>query len=283
MRIVVILACYNEERFLRQCLEHYREHGVEVYLLDNGSTDATRAIAEEFTENPVIGIEALPRGGSFDLSAQLRRKEQIAETLKADWVMHADPDEVRLPPAGFSTLASAVQHVDSLGYNAINFQEYTFIPVREAPDHEHPRFRETMRWYYPFSPRHPHRLNLWKQQRNPLVRAVSVLRRTYRARAWPPLPAYDLSSSGGHVVRFAGIKPYPYDFIMKHYLVLSLDHAKAKYVDKTFSPAERNWHGWRATAEETDFVLPSAKELNEVGPDGAVEAIQARSTHFLEW
>lgn len=283
MRIVVIIACYNEERFLRQCLEHYREHGVEVYLLDNESTDASRDIAKEFAGNPVIDIETLPRGEDFDLSVQLRRKEEIAAELDVDWVMHADPDEIRLPPTEFATLASAIQHVDSLGFNAINFQEYTFIPVREAPDHDHSEFRDTMRWYYPFSPRHPHRLNLWKNQRNPLMRALSVLRRTYRARVWPPLPAYDLSSSGGHVVRFAGIKPYPYDFIMKHYLVLSLAHAQAKYINKTFSPAEQGWHGWRATARESDFMLPSAHELKEVGPGGTVDVSEARTSHFLEW
>lgn len=279
----MILACYNEERFLQQCLEHYRDHGVEVYLLDNESTDSSRAIAEEFAEAPVIDIETLPRGEGFDLSTQLKRKEQIAAKLEVDWIMHADPDEIRQPPPGFATLAEAIQHVDSLGYNAINFQEYTFIPVKEAPDHDHPRFRETMRWYYPFSPRHPHRLNLWKRSQNPLMRAMSVLRRAYRARAWPPLLPYDLSSSGGHCVRFAGIKPYPYDFIMKHYLVLSLAHAKAKYVEKTFSRAELSWHDWRATAKESDFVLPSAQELKEVGPGGTVDASEPRATHFLEW
>lgn len=35
MRIVAILASYNEGHFMRACLEHYLQQGVEVYLLGN--------------------------------------------------------------------------------------------------------------------------------------------------------------------------------------------------------------------------------------------------------
>jgi hypothetical protein len=40
---------------------------------------------------------------------------------------------------------------DAGGYNAVDFSELAFVPTRESPDHDHPDYRRTMRWYYAFS------------------------------------------------------------------------------------------------------------------------------------
>ena len=159
MKIVAILASYNEQRFIRACLEHYLHQGIDVYLLDNDSTDDTLAIAREYLDRNVIGIERIPRHGMYQWQKILMRKEQLADEIEADWLMHADPDVKR-----GQTLAEALQEVDQKGYNAVNFMEYTFLPVREFPEHDNSEFQKTMRWYYPFAQRHPPRLNAWKKQ-----------------------------------------------------------------------------------------------------------------------
>ena len=46
MRVVALLATYNEERFIESSLRRLARHGVETYLIDNGSTDTTIEIAE---------------------------------------------------------------------------------------------------------------------------------------------------------------------------------------------------------------------------------------------
>src|SRR3712207_8599948 len=98
MRVVAILAAYNEERFLAGCLEHLFEQGVDAYLIDNESTDRTVEIAERYLGRGLIGIENIPRAaGVFSWRPIIRRKEELAATLEADWFMHADPDEIRLP------------------------------------------------------------------------------------------------------------------------------------------------------------------------------------------
>jgi hypothetical protein len=51
MRVVAILAAYNEERFIAGCLEHLIEQGVDAYLIDNESTDRT----VDATEIPLRG------------------------------------------------------------------------------------------------------------------------------------------------------------------------------------------------------------------------------------
>src|ERR1700733_726713 len=146
MRVVAILATFNEERFVGGCIDHLFRQGVGVYLIDNGSTDQTVAIARSYLGHGLIGIETMPRSDFFDLHLILRRKEELSSSLDADWFMHVDADEIRAAPRLDSTLAEALREVDELGFNAVNFQEFTFIPTKEYPNHGHPRFRDTMRW-----------------------------------------------------------------------------------------------------------------------------------------
>jgi glycosyltransferase involved in cell wall biosynthesis len=280
MKIVAILASYNEQRFIRACLEHYLQQGIEVYLLDNDSTDNTLKIAREYLDRNLIGIERIPRLGVFQSRKILMRKEQLADEIEADWLMHADPDEIRVGPNSAQTLADAIADVDKKGYNAINFMEYTFLPVRESPDHDNAEFQKTMRWYYPFAQRHPHRLNAWKKQSRRWPGTKAFLRELARNHRWK-LPSINLHDSGGHVVQFPGIRPYPVDFKLKHYIVLSLEHAIRKYVKKSFDPKETGYHGWRATVKEHEFLLPSQSQMRPYTSDNELDPSNPLIEHLL--
>lgn len=241
MRVVALLATYNERRFVVSCLEHLDAHGVSVYLIDNESTDETLELAEPFRARNLIGVETLPRtGGVFSLRAQLQRKQQLARELEADWFIHLDADELRLPPPGRRTLAEALHEVGARGYNAVNFLELSFVPTREQPAHDHPDYMRTLRSYYPLLPEFPHRLNAW--------RATDEV---------------DLVWKAGHRVRFPGLSMFPVSFPMKHYLFLDVSHAIEKYVRRRFSEVEveGGWHGWRETLDERDIRLPAESEL----------------------
>src|ERR687894_1459366 len=79
MRVVAILAAYNEERFIAGCLEHLFEQGVEAYLIDNCSTDRRVEIAERYLKRGLVGIETLPRTEDvFKQRSIHERKEQLA-------------------------------------------------------------------------------------------------------------------------------------------------------------------------------------------------------------
>lgn len=260
MRVVAILASYNEERFIAGCLEHLFTQGVEAYLIDNCSTDKTVEIAERYLGCGLIGIESFPRDeGMYRWRAILERKEELAATLEADWFMHADPDEVRLPPCSDRTLAQAFAEVDARGYNAVNFMEFTFVPTREAPDHDHPRFQQTMRWYYPFLRRFPQRRNAWKRQPGRV----------------------ELASTGGHRVRFPGLCMYPESFKMRHYLFLSVPHAIRKWVHRNYDPAEieNGWHLPRPSLTPNKIELPSRKELRQFTSDDDLVASDPQTEH----
>jgi glycosyltransferase involved in cell wall biosynthesis len=263
VRVVALLATYNEERFITGCLEHLIGQGAEVYLIDNCSTDRTVEIAERYLGRGLIDIETFPRTeGVYKWRSILERKEQLASTLEADWFMHADADEVRLPPRSARTLAQALAEVEAQGYNAVNFLEFTFVPTREAPDHDHPHFWQTMRWYYPFLPWFPHRLNAWKRQPERV----------------------ELAPSGGHGVRFPGLRMYPESFKMRHYLFLSVPHAIRKYVERSYDPEEvhNGWHGWRARLIAERIELPSQEELRFYTSDDELDPSEPRTRHVSE-
>jgi hypothetical protein len=72
----------------------------------------------------LIGIETIPR------TAADSGTQRAARQREADWFMHVDADEIRLPPRTDRSLARAFAEVAGEGYNAVNFQEFTFIPKR---------------------------------------------------------------------------------------------------------------------------------------------------------
>lgn len=261
LRVVAILAAYNEERFIAGCVEHLIEQGVGVYLIDNSSIDRTVDIASRYLGQGLIGIENFPRPDQYSWRPILERKEQIAASLEADWFIHVDADEIRLPPSSDRSLAQALTEVDRQGYNAVNFLEFTFIPTQEEPDHDHPDFRKTMRWYYPFLPSFPNRLNAWKKQAHPA----------------------ELAWSGGHQVRFAGLQMYPESFPMRHYLFLSVPHAIQKYVKKRYDPQEvrAGWHVSRVKLRPEGIKLPAQAELRPYISDNQLDAAKPRARHYL--
>jgi hypothetical protein len=260
MRVIALIAAHNEERFIAGCLEHLISQGLDAYLIDDGSTDRTVEIARRYEGRGLLGLETIPWDGIFRLRRILRRKEELATTLPADWFLHHDADEIRLPPRSDTTLAEALSDVDRRGYNAVNFIEFTFIPTQESPDHDHQAFRETMRWYYPFSPRHPYRINAWKRQAE-------------RVRL----------AHGGHLVDFPGLNLFPVDFVMKHYQFLSAEHAVRKYAQRVYDPeaVAGGWHGGRARLKPEDIVLPSQAHLREYIDDAHLDPGAAWQRHWL--
>jgi glycosyltransferase involved in cell wall biosynthesis len=258
-RVVAMLATYNEERFIEGCLDHMIAQNVAVYLIDNGSSDQTVAIAQRYFGRGLIGFESLPRADMYSWRPLLERKEQLARTLDADWFINLDADEIRLPSRSGSTLAEAFLDVEAQGFNAVNFQEFTFTPTREHPDHDHPAFRMTMRHYYPLSA--APQVKAWKR---------------------PSVPV-EFAWSAGHQVRFDALRIYPQNFVMKHYLFLSIPHAHRKYIARTYDPSEVavGWHRARAALRAEFIKLPSESELRRFVSDDELDASNPRMKHYL--
>jgi glycosyltransferase involved in cell wall biosynthesis len=249
MRIVAILAARNESPYLRRCLQSLIDNGLEVYVIDNDSEDDTAEIAREFLGNGVVGIDRHPYLGSFDFVRMLQHKAEICARLDADWFMHCDADEIRQAPAPYSSLSEAVCDVDLQGYNAINFDEFVFLPTSEHEHFEGTDYVAGMRQYYFFDPKPLHRVNLWKNGDYPV----------------------DIVSSAGHSAQFPGRRIFPESFLLRHYIALSLDHLTAKYTrDRVYSPVNmerRGWHLGRARLRRDGVVLPRPDQMQTLDGD----------------
>ena len=263
LRILAILASFNEERFIGGCLEHLIANGVEAYLCDNQSTDGTVEIARRYLGAGLRAIEEIPRDGTYRWRGILGRKEELAAQLEADWFLHLDPDEVPLPPRPGQTLAEAFAEVEASVHNAVELAELTFVPTRESPDHDHADFRRTMRWYYRFAPQPLHLVRGWRRQ----PRRV------------------DLASSGGHAVSFPDRRISPLLFRLCHYLFLSREHALRKYAARRYDPEEvsQGWHGWRARLAPGQIRLPRQAELRLTTSEADLDLSSPRTEHCLLW
>jgi glycosyltransferase involved in cell wall biosynthesis len=243
LRVVAILATRNEEIFIQRCLEHLTLQGVDVYLLDNESTDKTVEIAEKFINKGIIGIEKFSFTGKFNLTKQLELKEKITQSIDADWFIHHDADEIRFAPQEYKSLQEGITDVDDKGFNAINFDEFVFLPTSRDESFEETDYVNQMQYYYYFSPKKFRRVNAWKNGENKI----------------------DLISSGGHHVNFKGIKIYEKNFIMRHYIFLSYAHACNKYGLRTHEKSElkRGWHIERDGFSPDKVLLPDKNQLKK--------------------
>jgi glycosyltransferase involved in cell wall biosynthesis len=259
VKIIAMLQVYNEQRFIGDCLDHLAEQGISAYLVDNESTDETVAIAERRLAKNLIGIESIARDGRFALRAQLARKEELAQTLDADWFIHVDADEFRVSSERGRTLAESIAEIDEAGYNAVNFIEFTFVPTREAPDHDHPDYLKTMRSYYPFLPKMPHRMNAWKRQDGPV----------------------ELTYSNGHLVRFPGLRMAPRSMYSRHYMFLSVPYATRKFGAERYVPEEvaGGAFSWRAQLRPSTIELPSESDLRTYVEDHLLDPSDPHKSH----
>jgi hypothetical protein len=150
-------------------------------------------------------------------------------------------------PEPFVTLGEAIAHVDAMGFNAINFDEFTFVPTAESDRFEGTDYVETMQYYYHFAPAPLRLIRCWKRG------------------AQPP----DLVNSGGHGAVFERRRIYPTNFILRHYIALGADHLRRKYGSRVFSQHEvsvRGWHGPRHLFSAARHRLPRLDALIRAEP-----------------
>ena len=107
--VSVIVPARNEERCLGACLESLvSQEGIEFELIvvDDGSTDRTREIAESFLQVRVISAAPLTPGWSGKTNAM----RTGAEVARGEWLLFTDADTVHLPGSLDRALAEAKRH-----------------------------------------------------------------------------------------------------------------------------------------------------------------------------
>lgn len=114
--VSVIVPARNEEACLGPCLESLlRQEGVsfEVIVVDDGSADRTREIAESFPGVRVVYAQPLPAGWSGKTNAMLTG----AHVSRGEWLLFTDADTVHLP----GSLARAVTEAKQDGAALLSY------------------------------------------------------------------------------------------------------------------------------------------------------------------
>lgn len=245
------MSAYNEGDVISPVLSHLIDNGVEVYFLDNHSTDDTAEQAARWLGRGVIRVETFPAAPAasgepapFDWGAILRRKEELANELDADWFIHYDADEIRESPWPGVSLADAIRWVDRLGYNSIDFRVVNFPPIdngfRRGLDP-----RTYFRYWEPPGEFDEVQIKAWKKG----------------------AAAISLAPFGGHQVKFRDRRVFPIRFLLRHYPIRSQEHGERKVFEerrKRFLHSERvkGWHVQYDSWKEGDSFLGEPYHLH---------------------
>jgi glycosyltransferase involved in cell wall biosynthesis len=111
--VSVIVPARNEETCLGSCLQSLvAQTGVrfEIIVVDDGSTDRTREIAESFSDVRVISPEVLLRGWSGKNNALVAGASQA----RGEWFLFTDADTVHLSGSLAASVAEAHQQKAAL-------------------------------------------------------------------------------------------------------------------------------------------------------------------------
>jgi len=260
---VAIIAAYNEADVIEQVVRDLIEQGVQVYFLDDGSTDRTVAAVERFLGRGVLAIERrsdTARNSApapFEWERILLRKTELARTLDAGWFIHHDADEFRESPWSHVTLRDAIQRVDALGFNAIDFASLDFWPV-----HDNFRAGDDVREAFPFY-----------AEQAPHDRA--------QIRCWKKTADLDLASTGGHEARFPDRRIFPMRFILRHYPIRGQAHGERKVLQERqnrFLEQERarGWHVQYDAMREGASFLRDPSTLTRYDPDNVRISLMLR-------
>jgi len=231
-RTLAVMPVFNEADVIYHSVGALVAEGVDVYLIDHESTDGTVEAARPWLGRGLVHIERFPDDAGFPERNRhemvwrdiLRRVGEVTGEIDADWYMFVNADEFREAPWPGMALADGLSEVDELGYNAVDFEWFDFLPIDDRfPPGEDPRrhllyFETPERWDVP-------QIKAWKRQ------AQTV----------------DLVQNGGHDVIFDGKRVFPVPFILRHYPIRSSEHGRRKVRAERlprFAPEERadGWH-----------------------------------------
>lgn len=258
-----ILCVRNEGMHIRRAISDFVNDGVDVIVIDNGSTDQTLDICSEFKGNGLLFTRNMPWSGNFDLTQQLEIKNTIISQLRHDWIIHADADEWMHSSREGESLVDGITRISDCGFNVINFEEFVFLPKPNQISDPTSYKKQSLHYYY-FAPRKKRLM-----------------------RAWNRILNVNNASSGGHVLRGENINVAPESFILRHYIVLSYQHALDKYIDREFSRRDlvKQWHGNRLNFTTNNLKIPDSSNLKKLDRwnDRHFDFTDPKTHHYWEW
>jgi len=203
MKIVCMLGVLNDEDIIREVIEHLIAQGLQLVILDNGSTDKTLEICKEYLDKGVLTLKQIHTSWyKWDLI--LRMLYDLTIEQNPEWVIRSDADEFLESGQERVTLKDAITKVDSAGFNLIQFDRFDFFMTDKDDQSEH-SVKKKMPYY---SCQGDHLYRAWK----------------YKA-------GITIGDADGHYPIFPegeGYKIFPNKFVLRHYTFRSKEQAEKK-------------------------------------------------------
>jgi len=269
LRAAAVVCLRGDGAYLESCLRHLIENGLDYAILDNGMDEPSRELlARAPFRDSLLAVESLPFQGTFELERQIEAKERLFERLDADWLVHLDVDEAMHALVEGERLIDSLSRLDAAGYNAIEFDEFVFLPIDQsfvpgaAP--------QPICTYYLFRPDPGPRLMRARKKRAGLTMA----------------PA-GASAGSGHWLFGDDLRLAPERFVLRHYIVRDQDHARRKYIERSFAETElaRGWHSNRVGYPPEAFDFPPAAALRRLPEPSSrsFDLSDPKTTHYWQW
>lgn len=205
-----MIPVYNEEDIIQEVIEHLISQGLDLVVLDNGSTDGTYEICKKFAEKGLLELSKFKTktyDNNWDLI--LRALYDLALTKKPDWVIRSDSDEILESGIRGVPLKDAISKVDAEGYNLIQFDIFNFF----SSDNDNVNAKSVIEKFPYYK---------WRSD--------------FAYRAWKFMPGINVEYSGGHYPVFPDeycYKIYPKKFVLRHYGFRGEEQVKKKLKGKT--------------------------------------------------
>jgi glycosyltransferase involved in cell wall biosynthesis len=247
LRIIALMAVHNESDMLAETLSHTISQGLDVIVLDNGSTDDSADIARSYLDRGVLTVRTVITD-TYCWAYLLDTLCEWGWEFSADWCALVDADTLLEAPEPTVSLRTAIEQQAARGFNVVRFNNFEFWPTDlDSPSSASVRQRLT---YYTFNDNR-------------------------QEKCWLHKAGVGISREGGHVVDFPSDmekRLSPDLFTMRHYKFRSYEQGVRKVFNERlprFRGEPSGWHtqyDWLSPARDC-FVRDSAL-LNKYLEDG---------------
>jgi len=198
----------NNEEIIQEVIEYLISQGIELVVLDNGSTDKTYEICKKYVGRGILKLSNY-KSESFRVSINLRMLYDMALVHSPDWVILNASDELLESGIPNRNLKDSIEQIDSEGFNLIQFDRFDFFMTDDDNESAN-TVKEKFRYY--------------------------SYQGDFVYRAWKYFPGIRNEDVAGHYPVFPDghrYKIWPKKFVMRHYPIRSSNHAKQKIEDFT--------------------------------------------------
>ncbi|HUT06975.1 MAG TPA: glycosyltransferase family 2 protein [Nitrosopumilaceae archaeon] len=206
MKIIGMIPVYNDEDIIEEIIQHHIAEGLDLVILDNGSSDQTLEMCKKYVGNGVLQVDQyLTNSYVSEWDTLLRMLYDMALVHSPDWVIRNDSDEFLESGVSNLTLKEAIEKADSEEFNLIQFDRFDFF-MTDKDNVDEKSIRKKMPYY--------------------------TYHGDFLYRAWKYSPGIRISQPAvGHYPIFPEnlkYKIYPKKFVMRHYPYRNKEQARQK-------------------------------------------------------